>query len=105
MTHLDIVFEVIVSCLPTTEKISSVEGVVHVPPNSRRCTRNVAHPKLLAFQQACMEIAEPKHNSPELALLGTAFKNLLVKVVPRTDQVGLEPLRGLVGELDGVLQK
>lgn len=95
--YLHIVLQVVVGCLTTTKKISSVEGIVHVPSNTRSCPWNVPHTKLLALQQACMEIAKPEHYSAELALLGTTFKNFFVEVVPRTDQVRLQPLRGLVG--------
>ena len=73
VTHLDVVFEVVVSGLSAAKKISSVEGVVHVPTNARGCTRNVAHPKLLSLQEACMEVAQSEHYGAELSLLGTSL--------------------------------
>ena len=46
-----------------------------------------------------------QHESEWTHLLGAAFKHLLIVLAISPAQVGLQPLRRLVGQLDAVLQQ
>jgi hypothetical protein len=66
--HLDVVLQVVAGALSAAQQISSVEGVVHVPADAAGGTWQVSHAKLLALKQSSMEVAQSKHNAPELSL-------------------------------------
>ena len=52
-----------------------------------------------------MEVGQGKDDGPELSLLGTALQNLLIELAIGSTQVGLEAIRRLIGQLDGILQQ
>ena len=70
-SDLDIVFQVVAGALSAAEQVACVEGVVHVPPNAAGGIGQVAHTKLLPFQQRRMEVAQRKDDGPELSLQDT----------------------------------
>lgn len=71
LSDLDIIFQVVAGALPTAEQVACVEWVVHVPPNAASGVGQVAHTKLLSFQQRRMEVAQRKDDGPELSLQDT----------------------------------
>lgn len=52
-----------------------------------------------------MEVGQGKDDGPELCLLGAALQDLLIELTIGTPQVGLQPIRGLIRQLDGVLEQ
>ena len=103
-THLDVVLEIVVGSLAAAQQVTGVEGIVHVPADATGGPRQIAHAKLLALEHGGVEVAERKDDGAVLGLLGARLKDLLREEVVGAAQVGLEALRGLVGQLDGVLR-
>ncbi len=66
---------------------------------------DVADAELLALKQRRVEVAERKDDGTVLCLLGARLEHLLVELAVGATEVGLEALRGLVGQLDAVLQE
>ena len=105
VSYLAVVLKVVGCCLCTTQQVAGVEWVVHIPPDAAGGSWQVAYTKLLPLQDSCMEVAQRKDDGPELGLLSTRLQDLLVEVVVSTAQIRAQPLRRLIGQFDGVLEK
>ena len=57
------------------------------------------------FEGLLLASSGGQHESERMHLLGAAFKHLLIVLAISPTQVGLQPLRRLVGQLDAVLQQ
>ena len=74
-----------------------------IPVVKRVSTRPTLRAEALAAHNKTVEETKPKETGLELARLAALVDGVLIELVPSTAQVGLNVLRGFVGDFDALL--